>query len=552
MPATLFTNGRIFQSGVRPGTNAGLHGEPTFAESLLVRGDVIEYVGPASGLPPTADHDTVRVRDLGGRTVLPGFVDGHMHLMLLGQSLNKLDLGACKTLCDIQAAIRAHAAANPDAPRILCRNWMHSMTDPTGVVSSADLDTLDDAARPIFVDSKDLHSTWCSSSALAELGAEAWPPVPGGKAVRDAHGRLTGVISEAANFTYVWPHLAQAAAMADRVAAIKAAVAAYHSAGYTGLIDMAMDEGSWDALQALQAADSRIPMRIAAYWLIRPGQSDAEHVAQVDRAIELARAHDATSSPDCRVVGIKVICDGVVDACTAGLSEPYTHNGANVHPTWTAAQLAPVVQRADAAGLQVAIHAIGDATVTAAVDVLTAHASPARRPRVEHVELASAADAARLGAARITASVQPVHADPAILRAWPALLGASRCGRAFAYRELADAGAPLALGSDAPTAPHSPLGNVYVGTTRKSFRDPAALDQPVNPHFALGLCEAVAAATEGAAYSCFDDARIGVLKKGHKADFVVVDMQWDREKLLEARTKETWFAGEKVWAAETE
>lgn len=547
-PATLFTNGKIFLSGVKPGDNAGLHRPPTFAECILIRGSQIEHVGSASDAPVAAalaaGPSAVTVRDLQGKTVLPGFVDGHMHLMLLGQALNKLDLGRCRTLDDIRSTIRAYAAAHPDAPRILCRGWMHIMT-PDGARAS-DLDDLDPGNRPILVDSKDLHSTWCNSAGITELGAESWADVPGGIIERDAAGRLTGVFSEAANITYVWPYLARVASADERAAAVKAAVSAYHEAGYTGLIDMAMDEGAWDALQALRAAEGPVPMRIAAYWLVKPCETDRETLAQVERAVELAREYSAASSPDCRIVGVKVICDGIVDACTAGLSEPYSHNGHAEVPLWTAAQLAPVVRRADEAGLQVALHAIGDATVDMVVDVLSRFASPGRRPRVEHLELASREAAERLGKNRITASIQPVHADPAILRAWPRLIGEHRCGRAFAYREFADLGAPLALGSDAPTAPHAPLGNVYVGTTRKSYREPE-LQTTVNPHFALGLCEAVAAGTEGAAYSCLDDHRIGVLEKGHKADFVVVDMEWENEKLTQAKVTETWYDGARVW-----
>ncbi|KAK4098590.1 amidohydrolase 3 [Parathielavia hyrcaniae] len=564
-PATLFMNAKVFQSSVQPGTNVGLHRPPTFASCMLIRGSQIEHVGSASDAPiaaalastttttttsPDDDPEVVTVHDLQGKTLLPGFVDGHMHLMLLGQALNKLDLGRCKSLADIRATIRAYAAAHPHVPRILCRGWMHSMTP--GGARATDLDDLDISQnRPILVDSKDLHSTWANGAGIAELGAANWRDVPGGIIERDAAGRPTGVFSEAANITYVWPYLARVATMDERVAAIRAAVAAYHEAGYTGMIDMAMDEGAWEALQALREREEGkggIPMRIAAYWLVRPCEEEEERLKQVDRAIELACRFNASATPDCRIVGIKVICDGIVDACTAGLSEPYAHNGHSEVPLWTAEQLEPVVKRADAAGLQVALHAIGDATVTMVVDILTKFASPEQRPRVEHLELASEEDAARLGRGRITASIQPVHADPAILKAWPRLLGEHRCGRAFAYREFADLGAPLALGSDAPTAPHTPLGNIYVGTTRRSYREPE-MEAAVNPHFALGLCEAVAAATEGAAYSCFDDHRVGVLEKGRKADFVVVDMEWEKEKLMDARVAETWFDGARVWPA---
>jgi len=549
--STLFTNANIFLSGVSPGTNAGLHRPPTFASSLLVRDDRIVFVGSSSAPEVTAalsDPQTTG-HDLHGKTLLPGFVDGHMHLMMMGQSLNKLDLGKCKTLADIRSAISAHAKATPIAPRILARGWMHSMTP--GGVSAADLDGLDipGSDRPILIDTKDLHSTWCNTPGLVELSADSWPDVPGGTIERDSNGKPTGVFSEAANITYVWPHLAQVASMEERVAAIRSAVEVYHKEGYTGLIDMAMDDGSWEALQAYRAAGGEIPMRIAAYWLIRPGKTTEENLAQVERAIELAKVYSAQTTPDCRIVGVKVICDGIIDACTAGLTEPYAHNDHMEVPLWTEEQLEPVVKRADEAGLQVALHAIGDATIKMVIDVLEKYVSPERRPRVEHIELASEEDAARLGKGRITASIQPVHADPAILRAWPKLLGEHRCGRAFAYREFSDYGAPLALGSDAPTAPHSPLGNVYVGTTRRSYREPA-YEATVNPHFALGLCESVAAGTEGAAYSCFDDGRIGVLKAGHKADFVVVDMEWEKEKLTEAKVIETWYNGARVFSSE--
>ena len=547
---TLFTNGRIFLSGVNPGTNAGLHRPPTFASCMLIQGDQIQHVGSETDDPIVAARaaPNTTVHDLQGNTLLPGFVDGHMHLMILGQSLNKLDLGKCKSLADIQSTIREYAVANPDVPRILCRGWMHSMT-PDGA-KATDLDGLDIQGkdRPILIDTKDLHSAWCNTAGIKDLGAESWTDVPGGIIHRDSDGKLTGVFSEAANITYVWPYLARVASVDERKGAIKSAVEAYHQVGYTGLIDMAMDQGAWDALQALRA-EGPLPMRIAAYWLIRPLETDEANLAQVERAIELAKEFNADTTPDCRIVGIKVICDGIVDACTAGLSEPYTHNGHIEHPLWTHAQLEPVVKRANEAGLQVALHAIGDATVTTVLDVLTAHSSSARRPRVEHIELTTERDARRLGEAGITASIQPVHADPAILRAWPKLIGPHRCGRAFAYREFADHGAPLALGSDAPTAPHAPLGNVYVGTTRKSYRE-LEYQTTVNPHFALGLCEAVAAGTEGAAYSCFDEHRIGRLQKGHKADFVIVDMEWDKDKLVEAKVKETWFGGARVWAAQ--
>lgn len=151
--------------------------------------------------------------------------------------------------------------------------------------------------------------------------------------------------------------------------------------------------------------------------------------------------------------------------------------------------------------------------------------------------------------------MQPVHADPWILRAWPYLLGPHRCSRAFPYREFSDGGAPLALGSDSPTSPWDVMGNVYVATTRRSYRN-TKYAEVVNYNYRLGVCESVVAASYGPARSVFWDQRLGSLEKGKVADLTVWDMQWEdgeegKEggRLLAAKVKETWFKGEKVWEA---
>jgi len=313
---------------------------------------------------------------------------------------------------------------------------------------------------------------------------------------------------------------------------------------------MAMDENAWEALLALREHEAgKLPMRVAAHWCILPGDGEEHRLKQVERAIELSRQYNATTSPDLRIAGIKIICDGVIDACTAALAEPYTSNAASPDPIWTPDMLAPVVKKACDAGLQCALHAIGDQAVHNAINVLEEQGKPGQRHRIEHLELTKPADAARLGALGITASIQPVHSDPAILRAWSKLLGPDRVKRAFAYKEFADHGAMLAIGSDSPTAPHAPLPNLYVATTRKSAKQPDAGDAPVNAEFKLGIAEAVSAATIGAAYSCFAEERIGSLEVGKAADFVVVDMRFEPGSLLKAKVMQTWYAGEKVYEA---
>ncbi|KAH6897076.1 amidohydrolase 3 [Thelonectria olida] len=534
----LFKNGRILSKA-----EVGLDGKPTFAESMIVKDGVIQAIGSHEELIKLQTEDGYETRDLQGKTVLPGFVDGHMHLLLLGQALRKVGLEHCKSLDDILTTLRKYAKENPDVPRICAKGWMHSMT-PDGVDSTL-LDDID--PRPIFVDTKDLHSIWTNSAGLAEMGLDNMPDPAGGTIQRDENGKPSGVLNEGAVLTIGWPHLARVATLQERIDCMLAAFEAYNASGYTGLVEMAMDEQAWDALVELKRRHPDAPMRIVAYWLIKPADNEAERMRQVEKAIELSREFNKDASPDLRIAGIKVICDGIIDACTSYLSEPYAV-APSPPPIWTKEHLDPVVKRAAEAGVQIALHAIGDAAIRMAVDMLEKHTKPGGRHRIEHLELASPEDAKRLGELGLTASIQPVHADPAILRAWPRLIGEDRCGRAFAYREFADAGALMALGSDSPTAPWNPLHNIYVAATRRSAREPES-DEVVNEHFRLGVCESVVAGTAGAAASVFLDDRVGSLAAGKMADFVVVDMEWEATSLLKAEMKETWFSGKKVWSS---
>ncbi|KAL5117362.1 hypothetical protein ACEQ8H_004678 [Pleosporales sp. CAS-2024a] len=538
--ATIFTNGQVFQNG------AG-QTQQHFQDSIIVQGGRIVYVGSADTLEAKRFREAgCEIEDLGGRHVLPGFIDGHMHFLLLGQSLNKLQLDGSRDLSEIRARISLYARLHPEKERILCSGWMHSMTN--GEAKASMLDDLD--SRPIYIDSKDLHSCWCNNAALKEMGVQDMDNPTGGTIERDGEGKASGLLSEACILLIVWPFLAQVLPLEDKMAALKAAIQAYHSVGCTGCIDMAMDENAWEAILALQEAEGgSLPIRIAAYWCVNPGVGERHRLQQVARAIELSKEYNSETSPDLRIVGIKLITDGIIDACTAALAEPYSSSMHLEGPIWTLEMLDPVVRMACDEGIQCAIHAIGDQAVHNAINVLEKYGKPDARHRIEHLELTSPEDAKRLGKLGITASIQPVHADPSILRAWPKLLGPERLKRAFAYSDFAIHGAHLAVGSDSPTAPYAPLPNLYVATTRKSARHPEADDAPVNEGFRLGLAQAVIAATSGAAYSCFASARIGSLEIGKMADFTVVDMDWNGEELLKASIKETWFEGKKVYEA---
>ncbi|KAL7791845.1 amidohydrolase 3 [Trichoderma ceciliae] len=541
MTATLFINGKFLAT-----QHDGQEHDARFHECMLVENGIIEYVGSAdANIRALASSKGANLRDLDGRHVLPGFIDGHVHALLLGQSLQRLDLEKCQNLQEIRDTIGSHAAKHPDAVRVLCGGWMEFMTN--GKAEASMLDDLD--PRPIYVVSRDLHSCWCNAAAIREMGLESAPNPVGGTIHRDAQGRATGLLSEAACTLIVWPHLAQIATPEERVEAIRDAIQALHAVGCTGCVEMAMDDIAWDALQTLRAEmGGQLPLHIAAHWLVRPTDSTEGDSEELVRAIELSQEFNSSTSPDFRIVGIKIMCDGVVDSCTAALIEPYSTTGLSTDPIWTPEALGAVVRKADGAGLQCALHAIGDAAAKLAIDALSDHGTPGRRHRIEHLELTSPGDGARLAAAGITASIQPAHADPVLLKAWPELLGTARCGRAFAYGDFAASGANISIGSDSPTAPWDVLRNLYTATTRRSVRDKdyAVL---MNPEFALSLCQAMQGATYGSAYSCFAETWTGSLAKGLQANFAVAEMEWTPQSLLQARVKETWYRGKKVYDA---
>lgn len=534
MAPTILRNARIFTS-----TDDS---DDLVQGCLIFEDGLIQYVGPeepaildeavASGATEIDTHDSV---------ITPGFIDSHVHILHYGLSLSKLDIMSCKSLQQIREKIRTFAKSHPSEPRILCKGWIQASTGGQALASM--LDDLD--TRPIYIEALDLHSMWCSTAALDELGVWSVEDPPGGTIHRDCQGRPSGLLDEAALLLIVWPYLTKILTAEQKQTTLHRAISAYIQAGYTGVIDMAMDEDAWDALE-IYRSHNPLALHIAAHWLIPYSDDKQEIEANLDKAIEMHRKFHPSASPSFCVVGIKLVGDGVVDSCTAALSQPYGGKSDPVEPIWPAATMAKIVHQANAAGLQCAVHAIGDKTITQAIDAFSALEKPSRRHRIEHLELASASDAKRLGELGIIASVQPVHSDPVLYEAWPSLLGTHRCQRAFPYRDFLESGAPLALGTDAPTAANLPLPNLYNATTRRSAIDPQS-SATTTPQFAISLGAALRAATIGAAYSRHADDRMGSLKKGAAADFVVLEMDWMPDRLLKANVRQTWFQGQKVF-----
>ncbi|WP_426324020.1 amidohydrolase [Microbacterium sp. E-13] len=535
---TRYVNGTVFTADPAPGDS--------WADTFVVRDDVIVHVGDGADAPE-ADE----IVDLQGRLVLPGFTDAHTHLLMTGAALGQVSLTDARSLDEIQARLREAREQNPDAAALRGRGWLFGSV-PGGAPTAAMIDAVV-ADIPVFLDANDYHSCWVNRAALAELGITRDTPDPlGGEIGRDADGEPTGMLYETAAVQYAWAHRDATTTDADRDEAVERTLDAYLASGVTGVVDMAFDEYGLAAFErALARHGGELPIRVAAHWLVENTGDDERNLSQVARAAELAAS---PSSPWLRVVGVKLILDGVIDACTAALREPYA-NGTNAAPIWPPAQLKPVVAAADAAGLQVAQHAIGDYASEIALDAIehaiAVNGERDRRHRIEHLEYAAPGTAERMATLGVTASMQPVHSDPAIFENWAQMLGDERVERAFPWPEYEDAGALLAFSTDAPTAPHSALANMYVASTRGSALDPGV--GATHPQYALPLERAIGHATRDAAASVGDGSWRGRIAPGFAADIVVLDTDpfaVGVDSLLTARVVETIVAGRSRYRAD--
>lgn len=536
---TVWTNAAVFTADRRT----------PWAEAIAFRGDRIIAVGSKADVIARAGPDAT-IEPLDGALVAPGFIDGHFHTLSTGEAQHKADLVHAKSLSQLQQLVAQHAAARPDDEWVLGRSWLFDAV-PGGRPTAAMLDEVV-PERPVMLDANDYHSAWVNTAGLRMLGITADTPDPvGGRIDRDAlTGAATGFLEETAAGVYAWAHLERTTTDAARLDHLQAAVAAANAAGLTGVIDMAVRDAD---LQAMRAArdDGLLNLRIVGHVVVdREGQIE-DHREKVAMIADLA-ARDPSSR--LRVAGVKIWVDGVIDGCTAAVSEAFT-TGAHPDARWEAEALNPLVQAVDAAGLQMAMHAIGDRAVRLALDAVE-HAQQVngrqtgeRRHRIEHIEYATPAELSRFATLGVTASMQPVHADPAIAENWYAMLGQPRSDFGFRWSDLVNAGARLVFGTDSPTAPFEPLPNLFIAATRRS-----ALDPTVPPARGLdqvrSLEEAFAHASADAAWSCFDEHLRGRLAPGLLADLVVIDpdvFEQGPDALLTAQVQRTLVGGAEVY-----
>ncbi|HLZ31230.1 MAG TPA: amidohydrolase [Chloroflexota bacterium] len=481
-----------------------------------------------------------RVFDLGGRAVVPGFVDAHVHFGSFALGRQQVDLDVATTLEDGLALLRAAAASLPARAWLRGRGWDRNRWGR--LPDAADLDRAV-AERPAALASRDGHSLWLNTAALQAAGIDRdTPPPAGGVIVKDVHGEPTGVLAENAT-DLVTAHMPRASED-DIRDAILAALPLAAAAGLTGIHNLE-DSRSRAAFQALEDSGELtlrvyhgVPRSELAHARERglrtgagvPGPRSARgdappRTAAREPGLRTGDGERGAGGSLLRIGPVKLFADGALGSRTAFMLEPYEGRDDNFLgvPTLEAGELAEAMRLAADAELDLAVHAIGDAAVRRVLDVYaqTRSAYPplaARLLRIEHAQLVHPADISRFASLGVVASMQPIHAT-SDWRAADAHWG-SRARHGYAWADLLRAGAQLAFGTDAPVERLEPLPSIYAAVTR--------LDQHAEPaggwypHQRLTLDEAVRAYTTGSAAAERATARRGSLAPGMDADLVVL------------------------------
>lgn len=516
--------------------------EGPLAEALAVKDGRFVFVGDSREAAGWIGEAT-EVIELGGQAVIPGLIDGHVHLESGLSLVRGVDLTGIPDRAEWARRIAARASELGPGAWIVGGRWDHTLSGGE-FPSVEDLDPVT-PENPVALSDIDGHTTWVNSLALelAGVGAET-PDPPGGRIVRYASGEPTGILLETAG-ALVRDHVPPLSEDEEQEA-MRQTFAAASRLGLTGVHNMA---GLAQIPRYVAfAAAGELPLRV---WYGVTGASN--RVADISRARDEARSALAAVTrergPTFEVGYAKLMADGVLSARTAALLAPYADAPDDSGFMVTEfEELADAVTRFHEAGLPVAIHAIGDRAVRTSLDAFETAAARGTRPeradRIEHIEVLDPGDATRFRDLGVLASFNPHHCITGIDVYNTDRLGETRAAWSFAWGTARDAGATLLFGSDWATAPLDPLRQLYAATVREkpSGGPPGGW----HPRQRVSWEEALTAYTLTPAAAAGWEDEVGSIEVGKRADFVAlsgpVPDPPDRS-LLDLRVISTWVGG---------
>ncbi|MBV9573293.1 MAG: amidohydrolase family protein [Acidobacteriales bacterium] len=510
------------------------------AESVAVLGDRITAVGKAADVEAWRGPHT-KVIDAGGKLLIPGFNDAHLHFLDGGMDFDGVKLNDATSKEEFAKRIAEKAKHTPQGQWIVGGEWDETKWNPP-ILPTAQLIDAETSNTPVFVSRHDGHMALANSVALRIAGITAkTPDPPGGTIVRDAQGNPTGALKDAAQeyVTKVIPPLTHE----QRLNIARRALAYAASLGVTSFQNMS-EEYENIAAYAELLERGELTSRIYA----------APNIPTVAYLTQIGVRH-AFGGPYLRIGAVKAYADGSVGSRTAYFFEPFTDDPSNrglladgMHPL---SLMRDRMMSADAAGLQICTHAIGDQGISIILDIYSEivknHGERDRRLRIEHAQHMAAKDFDRFAALHVIASMQPYHAidDGRFVERY---IGHDRASRTYAFRTFLNHGVRLAFGTDWPVAPLNPLLGIYAAVTRETLdgKNPNGWF----PEQKLTVAEAVEAYTMGSAYAEFQEKEKGSITPGKLADMVLLSddiFSIDKDKIRDATVLKTFLGGRIVY-----
>lgn len=503
--------------------------------------------------------------DLGGAHIFPGLIDAHAHLFGLGEEAVILPLHTADNKASILWMLQKSCEKTPNGQWIRGRGWdqndWHEKTFPR----REDLDRIT-RKHPVFLSRVDGHAAWVNSRALEISGITTETPDPeGGRIMRDTDGKPTGILLDNA-IELVRSHIPPPSQM-ELKQSYREAIKRCLAVGMTGMHDMGMDAEDILAVRSL-IDEGNFPFRMVAYIDGR-GDTWEEH---------LSKGRQSFGNEQLIIAGLKLYADGALGSRGAWLLQPYSDDPGNSGiPIIEEDTIAYEAGRAIAAGLQVCVHAIGDAAVRCALngyETATESHGPAPLPlRVEHAQIIDGDDIPRFAELGVLPSMQPTHCTSDMYWA-EARLGATRVRNAYAWDKLIRTGVYIPGGSDFPVERPAPLSGIYAAAFRRDVPGRPSSEEDIRRHFQIDDTNpddsdrwqhgwygsqrmsrehAVRAFTDWAARAAGMETSVGTLTVGNWADFVILSqdiLAVPEKQFLKTVVRETWHAGEQVFTAE--
>jgi predicted amidohydrolase YtcJ len=468
-----------------------------------------------------------------GKTLIPGFVDAHGHVMSLGFGALTLDLSKTSSLAEALAAIKAYAERYPNRLWLLGGGWNQEKWGLDRFPTAAELDAVI-PDRPIWLRRVDGHAGWANSAAMKAAGFSAKSKVPSGGAIIRSGGKPTGVFIDKA--TVLIESAIPKPRPVERDMALVKAQEILLANGVTTIADMGTTMQDWQSFR--RAGDKgELNIRIISY------------AADIENMIAIGGPGPSPWLYDDRLklAGVKLYLDGALGSRGAWLKQPYADKpDTDGLALLTSAQLKNKMSRAAMDNFQIAVHAIGDRAndeILTAIEEMQGTFSGDRRWRIEHAQIVDPVDINRFAKTGAIASMQPVHQTSDRLMA-EGRLGPNRLKGAYAWRSILDSGGKLAFGTDVPVESPDPFAGIAAAITRED-----ASGQPFGgwiPAERLSREDAWKGYSIDSAYAAFAEDRIGSLEPGKRADFLIVDGDIMLDPPAVIRTQkvyETWVGG---------